>query len=71
MGRRGWSGCPEVKGSLVVKYVPRPKLVEWDEDEPHPVGQTIIEDDQEWSGLFDSEGTPLFRVKDPIGFRTS
>lgn len=39
-----------------------------DEDRFHLTGQTVLEDDPEWTGLLDADGNGLYRVKDKIGF---
>ena len=40
-----------------------------EEDESPQEGSIVLlEDDEEWSGLYDSEGNPLFRVREKVGF---
>ncbi len=52
----------------MVKYEPKRPKLEWDEDEVVLTGQTVIEDEPEWTGLFDADGNPLYRVRERMGF---
>lgn len=44
---------------------------EWIEDPVMPSTMTIIEDEDDFTGLYDAQGNPLYRAKAPMGFQVS
>lgn len=52
---------------------PKPKAAwiaddEWIEPPVMDTSITVIEDDDDWTGLWDAQGNPLYRKKAPMGF---
>ena len=56
-----------------MRYVRRPRSEgplygEFFDDDVSLTGQTVLEDDPEWSGLYDADGEPLYRERKKVGF---
>lgn len=52
----------------MTRYVSRPRACDWDEPGMF-VGTTVYDDGPSDTGLLDARGHPIYRMRDPIGFR--